>query len=211
MLVKICGITNLDDALLAAELGATALGFIFVHTSPRYTFPENAAAILRTVRQEFGAKAPLMVGVFVNTPREEILKILHVVSLDCLQFHGDEHPHELQGYEQRVWKAFRVSEKFQAESMLQYAAEAYVLDAYDPASYGGTGKTFNWQKAYDAKRYANIILSGGLKPQNILTAIRKVAPYGVDINSGVELVPGKKDHEKLRQLFSLLNTMEQNI
>lgn len=213
MLVKICGITNSEDALLAAELGASALGFIFVRTSPRYIVPETAATIIRTVQARLGNNAPLFVGVFANTVRKDIHEVLHRVPLDCLQFHGDEQPEELIGYDQQVWKAFRVGEDFDVKILSRYSdsVEACLLDAYDPASYGGTGKTFNWQKAEEAKKCVKIILSGGLKPHNILNAITTVAPYGVDVNSGVEKMPGKKDPEKLRQLFSLLTTRKQKI
>lgn len=211
MLVKICGITNLEDALLASELGAAALGFIFVRTSPRYIPPAEATVIVEGVRKRFGTASPFFVGVFVNAARQEIEQVQNIVSLECLQFHGDEPPEELLDYNQRVWKAFRVGENFQPQTLTSYTADAWLLDAYDPSLYGGTGKTFNWEKAIEAKKYANIILSGGLKPQNILNAIATVQPYGIDVNSGVETSPGKKDPEKLRHLFSLLTTRKYDL
>ncbi|HOV99449.1 MAG TPA: phosphoribosylanthranilate isomerase [Bacteroidota bacterium] len=204
MIIKICGITQEKDALYASELGATALGFIFVSTSPRYIEPAIAADIYQAVKVRFGEQSPQFVGVFVNATRSYINDVLQEVPLDCIQFHGDELPNEIQGYSQRIWKAFRVSNAFQPLILKDYDAEACVLDTYESQMYGGTGRTFNWRKAVEAKQYCNVILSGGLCSQNIHSAIEVVQPYGIDVNSGVELSPGKKDHKKLELLFQEL-------
>ncbi len=206
MLVKICGITNIEDALFVTECGADALGFIFVRTSPRYIDPIRAHTIIETVRCYCSLKKTLFVGVFVNSSRQDVNEVLKQCALDCLQFHGEEQPSDVEGYSQKVWKAFRVSDSFDCRVLTPYKVHAYLLDTYDVALYGGTGKTFNWQKAVEAKAYGNIILSGGLKPQNVLKAIETVQPYGIDVNSGVESEPGKKDHQKVKKLFELLKT-----
>ncbi|MCX7984297.1 MAG: phosphoribosylanthranilate isomerase [Bacteroidetes bacterium] len=204
MLVKICGITNVDDAMCATELGADALGFIFVSSSPRYVQLSHAAKIIHIVKGCYGTKAPLCVGVFVNADRIRISEVLQRVPLDCLQFHGDEQANDLKGYTQTVWKAFRVSEYFEAEVVKQYPIDVCVLDTYDPLSFGGTGKAFNWEKAVEVKKYRKVILSGGLHPGNVLQAYEQVQPFGIDVNSGVEFAPGKKDHQKLRLLFKIM-------
>lgn len=204
MLVKICGITNLDDAYCATDLGADALGFIFVPSSPRHVQVVQAEKIVHAVKTRYGTKAPLCVGVFVNATRTTINEVVQRVPLDCLQFHGDETVNDMKGYSQAIWKVFRVSEYFDPNVVKQYPVDTCVFDTYDPLTYGGTGKVFNWEKAIEAKKYCRVILSGGLNPGNILQAFEIVHPYGVDVNSGVESYPGKKDHQKMKLLFHIL-------
>jgi phosphoribosylanthranilate isomerase len=196
MKVKICGITRMEDALDAAEAGADALGFIFVRESPRYVNPETAGEIIRQLPPFI---AP--VGVFVNANREEILDTIHRSGIRCLQFHGEETPEEIEGFSLPVCKAFRVSRKFRIEELTPYRASAYLLDAFIDGIHGGTGKEFDWQIAVEAKKHGRIVLSGGLTPLNIERAVTMVAPYAIDVNSGVESAPGIKDKRKLLALF----------
>ena len=190
--VKICGITNLEDARLAVEYGADALGFVFYEGSPRHVFPE-------TVREIISHLPPFVttVGVFVNAPPQEIREVMDLAGLDVVQLHGDE-PQEECSLFPRVIKAFRVRELSDIERLKGYSVSAYLLDAYDPEVPGGTGQTFNWDIAVEAKKYGPIILAGGLTPENVADAVSRVRPYAVDVSSGVEAQKGKKDHEKMR-------------
>jgi phosphoribosylanthranilate isomerase len=202
MRVKICGITNPEDALIASDLGADALGFVFAKGSPRTIMPEAAGNII--------CKLPpfiVPVGVFVDSPIEEILSIIEYTGIQCVQLHGNESPSELTNINVPIIKAFRVHEHFRADTLTSFKASAYLLDTYVEGAAGGTGKTFDWNVAVDAKAYGRIILAGGLNPGNIRDAIRKVQPYGIDIGSGVESEPGKKDKRKLQQLFSAVHSL----
>ncbi len=190
--VKICGITNLEDARLAVEYGADALGFVFYEGSPRHVFPE-------TVREIISHLPPFVttVGVFVNASPQEIREVMDLAGLDVVQLHGDE-PQEECSLFPRVIKAFRVRELSDIERLKGYSVSAYLLDAYDPEVPGGTGQTFNWDIAVEAKKYGPIILAGGLTPENVADAVSRVRPYAVDVSSGVEAQKGKKDPEKMR-------------
>ena len=190
--VKICGITNPDDALAAAEFGADALGFVFYEQSPRCVTPERAGEIIRQLPPFIKT-----IGVFVNEHPSRINEIMHVAGLDMVQLHGDE-PQDMCDMWHRVIKAFRVREFTDLDRLKKYRVSAYLLDAYDPDLPGGTGQAFNWDIALEAKQYGSIILAGGLRPDNIGEAVARVRPYGVDVSSGVEKEKGVKDHEKLR-------------
>lgn len=190
--VKICGITNLDDALAALRFGADALGFVFFKGSPRYIAPEDAAVISRGL-PPFVTK----VGVFVDEAPEEVLRIVGLASLDAVQFHGNEPP-EICRVEHTAIKAIRVRTLSDLEPLGRYRVSAYLLDTYTPDALGGTGRIFNWDIALEAKRFGNIILAGGLTPDNVVRAVEYVRPYAVDVSSGVEAEKGRKDHEKLR-------------
>jgi phosphoribosylanthranilate isomerase len=196
MTVKICGITRLEDALLAAGEGAAAVGFIFAPSSPRYIDPESAGCIIRSL-------PPFVtpVGVFVNEPRESILRTIAVAGVRCLQLHGDETPADTEGYHLPVIKSFRVQQGFNPGVLAGYLTTAHLLDAYAPGAYGGTGQTFDWEIALHAGRYGSIILSGGITPENVVSAIRMARPYAIDVSSGVESSPGVKDPDKIRRLF----------
>ena len=176
MKVKICGITNLEDALVAAYLGADALGFIFAKESPRAVTPETARDIIKKLPSSI-----VSVGVFVNKPEEEILSIIEQTGIGCVQLHGNEMPADYSKINIPIIKAFRVNEHFQADTLEQFPAAAYLLDAYVIGTAGGTGKTFDWDTALKAKAFGRIILAGGLTPENIGDAIKKVRPYAVDI------------------------------
>jgi len=182
--VKICGITRLEDALFAAEQGADALGFIFVRTSPRYIDPDAAGCIVRSL-------PPFVtpVGVFVDEPREEILRAIAISGIRCLQLQGNEPPGETEGY---------------PELLRSYLTPAFLLDANVAGMHGGTGTTFDWNVAVRAKEHGRIILSGGLKPENVGDAVRTVRPYAVDVSSGVESLPGAKDPDRVLRFFRAL-------
>jgi len=190
--IKICGITNAGDASAAVEYGADALGFVFYQKSPRNVSVETARAIIESL-------PPFVttVGVFVNETVETISRIKAEAGLDIVQLHGEE-PASFCTAWPRVIKALRVSELSDLDALASYDASAYLLDAYSPVEYGGTGQVFNWDIAIEAKRYGRIILAGGLTPDNVAQAIELVRPYGIDVSSGVEKEKGKKDLNKLR-------------
>jgi phosphoribosylanthranilate isomerase len=188
MMVKICGITNREDALAAAESGASAIGFNFYTASPRYIAPEEAARI-----SEVLPAVVLKVGVFVNAPREEIFRVQEIAGLHVAQLHGDEPPGSVpKGM--RIWKALRVDDSFGPLKMEPYHVEAFLLDA--PSEFrGGSGRTFDWSKACGTGR--RIVLAGGLDETNVGEAIRVVRPWGVDACSRLEIAPGRKDHARM--------------
>lgn len=201
--IKVCGITNLDDARQAIQLGVDSLGFIFAD-SPRQVTAEQ-------VRQITDELPPFInqTGVFVDEDIEEIRKTADYCCLDTLQLHGTETPEYCKQLEEwKVIKAFRVRGRLEPKKMAAYEAAGYLLDTYQPEIPGGTGKTFNWNLAVEAKEVGPIILAGGLDPDNIITAVKKVKPYGVDINSGVESSPGQKDKQKLRKLVKNTRGLE---
>jgi phosphoribosylanthranilate isomerase len=194
--VKICGITNMEDALFAAECGADALGFIFHSKSPRSITPETAAAII--------AKLPpliMTVGVFVNEVPGQMRETLEMTGIKALQLHGEEPP-EACGIWTPVIKSFRVSDFVDLKLLEQYRnASALLLDTFSNAEYGGTGRIFNWDIAVEAKAMGRIILAGGLTPENVEEAVRRVRPYAVDVSSGVEAEKGRKDLKKVREFI----------
>jgi phosphoribosylanthranilate isomerase len=203
MKVKICGITNMEDALIAAELGADALGFIFVKTSPRHIRPSAARKIIQEL-----PPFVVPVGVVADTEHDEILELIEETGIGCVQLHGNESPKQLAKFPVPVYKSFRVDKGFNLETLQRYKGSAYLLDTYVDGTLGGTGKTFDWDIAIAAKAYGRIILAGGLTPENIAEAVKKVQPYAVDVNSGVESAPGKKDKNKLEQLFKTIRSLQ---
>jgi len=194
--VKICGITNLEDALFAVNAGADALGFVFYPQSPRYISPDRAREIVLRL-PPFVAK----IGVFVNEELDRVREIMAYCHLDYAQLHGDELPEQVAALAPRAIKAMRVRSAADVERLSAYRAAAYLLDAYHPTKPGGTGETWDWELAAAAKRYGPIILAGGLKPENVAAAIEWVHPYAVDVSSGVEVAPGIKDHHKVRRFI----------
>ncbi len=190
--VKICGITTVDDALMAVAAGADALGFVFHSLSPRNIGVEAAAAIIREV-------PPFVqtVGLFVNVPIEYVNDTVEATGLDVVQLHGDETPEYCRLVGRRVVKAFRIKDIDSLEPIRRYSVAGFLLDAWSPKAYGGTGMTFNWDIAKVAEQYGPIILAGGLTPENVAQAVETVSPFAVDVSSGVESVPGKKDPEKV--------------
>jgi len=192
--VKICGITSLADAIACVEAGADALGFMFYKRSPRYIQPTVAAEIARQLPEHI-----IRVGVFVNAQVATVKAVLAVCRLDLLQFHGDEPPDYCLQFNMRTMKAFRMRDTDSLRLLPAYETDFWLLDAYVPALRGGTGETFNWQLAVEAKKFGRaIFLAGGLTHENVAEAVRLVQPYGVDVSTGVESAPGKKDHAKVR-------------
>jgi len=202
MKVKICGITNLDDAREAIEAGADLLGFNFYARSPRYIPPGNAREITAQIRADGGR--PLLVGVFVNSPLEEMRSILEIAQIDLAQLHGDEPVRVAEQLNGRGLKALRPTSEteaeIEAERFAPYGppAPALLIDAYRKDQYGGTGHTADWSIATRLAQQYPILLAGGLTPENVAEAIQQVRPWGVDVASGVEVSPGKKDAAKMR-------------
>jgi len=194
--IKICGITNIEDALAAVEAGADALGFVFYNKSPRNISPDQAALLIRRLPPFVQA-----VGLFVNEELAAVNGIADRCGLDIVQLHGDESPAYCSGVRRRLIKAFRVKDETCLDLINGYDVAACLLDAWSPTAYGGTGKTFNWEIAAAAAAASKrIILAGGLTPENVAAAVRAVRPYAVDVSSGVESAPGIKDREKIRSL-----------
>jgi phosphoribosylanthranilate isomerase len=192
--VKICGITNLADAQAVAEAGADALGFNFYEKSPRFISIAQAAEISKQL-PPFVMRA----GVFVNAPEDFVLRAIAEAGLTMLQFHGDEPPEFCAQFGLMSMKAFRIRDEASLAELPKYATDAYLLDAFSPEARGGTGEKFNWDLAIEAQKFGKpIFLAGGLTPENVADAVRKVQPFGVDVSSGVESAPGKKDHAKVK-------------
>jgi phosphoribosylanthranilate isomerase len=192
--IKICGITNLEDAKAAVDFGADALGFVFYGKSPRSVSPARAASIISKLPPFIST-----VGVFVDESPEEIRKIAKETSIGIIQLHGDEPPEacRLPG---SVIKGIRVKSLESLDPLTAYQeyVSAFLLDAYAPDMPGGTGQVFNWDIAVEAKKFGRVILAGGLNHENISEAVRRVRPYAVDVSSGVELGKGKKDLLKMK-------------
>ena len=196
--VKICGITNLADAQAAVEAGADAVGFIFYEKSPRHVSLAQAAEISKQLPPYV-----MRVGVFVNAADQVILQAIAEAGLTMLQFHGDEPPEFCGRFGLMNMKAFRIRDAGSLEGISAYQTDAYLLDGYSPATLGGTGQTFNWDLAIEAQKFGKpIFISGGLTPENVAEAVGKVLPFGVDVSSGVEAAPGKKDHGKVRAFIA---------
>lgn len=195
--LKVCGVTSFEDACAAIDCGAEYLGFNFYPKSPRYIAPAAARAIIERLPDEV-----ISVGVFVNEPRpEDVDEILRVSGARMAQLHGDESPDYCASVgAERVIKALRAGDDFDARRVLDYPVSAVLLDAFDAKLYGGTGMTANWAIAREAARLTRVFLAGGLSPENIVEAIRAVEPFAVDVNSGVESAPGRKDASKLLAL-----------
>jgi phosphoribosylanthranilate isomerase len=180
--------------LAAAEAGADALGFVFYDASPRHVTPEAAAAIIRRL-----PPFVIKVGVFVDATEELVVRAIRECGLNLLQFHGEEAPEYCLQFGLMSMKAFRIRDAASLEALRNYPTDAWLLDAYSPGQPGGTGQSFNWDLAREARTLGRpIFLAGGLTPENVAEAIRRAQPYGVDVSSGVETAPGKKDYTKVR-------------
>jgi len=205
MFIKICGLTNLEDAQKAVELGADAIGFIFAR-SPRRAEPDKVKSIIRELKGDV-----LKIGVFVNEDAEKIKSIVKDCRLDAIQLHGDESPEFCSGFTGlKLIKAVRVKNIESLKIISDFKnIFACLLDTYSSDIYGGTGKTFNWELAVKAKEYKKpIILSGGLNIDNIEEAIRIIRPYGVDISSSIESRPGKKDITRMSRVIGLIKVLD---
>jgi phosphoribosylanthranilate isomerase len=205
--VKICGITRLGDARCAVEAGADLLGLIFYPKSPRFVTPEQAAAITRALRGEFGARAPRCVGVFVNEPVDRVRAVLDNAGLDLAQLHGDEPPAEVRKLQPRAFKAIRPQTGDDAQVVVNDYCDVapdddtlpqLLLDAYHPEKIGGTGVQADLDLACSLAQRFRLLLAGGLTPETVASAIKRVQPWGVDVSSGVEASRGIKDHARVR-------------
>lgn len=193
--VKICGITNLKDALAACSCGADAVGFVFAK-SPRRVSPAAARSIIKRLPPYL-----VTVGVFVNEDKGEVRKIAADCGLNCLQFHGDETPGYCNYFKDKykIIKAVRVRDNDSLAGLGKYNVDAFLLDTYVRGRRGGTGVKFNWDLAVKAKRYGKpVILAGGIKAGNAREAIKKVRPYAIDVSSAIEKAPGKKDYNLMK-------------
>jgi len=198
--IKICGITDLDDALAACGAGVDAVGFIFYLKSPRYISPRQAREIISAL-----PRGVAKVGVFVNDDPERIEEIAAICGLDLIQLHGDETPAYCRRFPaSMVIKAFSPRSADDLKGVGNYQVRAILVDAFAPGLYGGTGNTSNWELARTIGERYSLILSGGLNSANIEEAIAAVSPDAVDINSGVESVPGRKDHDKIRKIIEMI-------
>ncbi len=193
--IKVCGITRVEDALLAVRGGATAIGLNFYPGSPRYVDFGKGAVLGGVI-----PRGILRVGVFVDETAERILETARAARLDVVQLHGSETPHDCELLAPlRVWKAFRVSEEWSPRALAEYRCEAFLLDTASPEGFpGGTGKSFRWEIARQAAQYGKIIIAGGLDGGNVADAVRAGRPWGVDASSRIERSPGVKDPGKMR-------------
>ncbi len=204
--VKICGITNAADADAAMEAGANLLGFNFYKKSPRRIEPEAAAKIRSQLPKKVKA-----VGIFVNSLVADVIALRSSLKLDAVQLHGDESPESVAEIvpDVPVIKAFRVDPEFPLDTLEKYPdVFAFLFDAVHDGQYGGTGRTTDWDVARRAALSRRIILAGGLKVENVAAAVRIVRPYGVDVASGVESSPGKKDHGRIREFIQEVRRAE---
>jgi phosphoribosylanthranilate isomerase len=196
--IKICGITSIDDAQLAVDFGADAVGFVFWAGSPRCLTPERAGLIVATLPRFVTA-----VGVFVNQPPDQIRRVVDDVGLGAVQLHGDEPVDEWTSLPCQTIKAVGMDDAFDAASLTAWPGSVMpLLDVVDPERRGGTGRTIDWTRAAAAARTRRVVLAGGLRPDNVEEAIDLVAPYAVDVSSGVERQPGVKDPDRVRAFFA---------
>lgn len=196
MFVKICGITNAEDAKAVAARGADAVGFIFWPSSPRFIEPDAARSIVAMLPPSIAA-----VGVFVNQPSAHINDVAARVGLRAVQLHGDESPTFAAEIAKPVIKAVALKSGTAPDVDSWPKTVTLLLDVHDPVRRGGTGTMVDWSMAGELARHRRVILAGGLNPENVVEAITRVRPYGIDISSGVERSPGKKDHDRLAALF----------
>jgi len=202
--IKICGITNLNDALTAVNLGVDALGFVFYPQSPRFIFPDKAKKISRKI-----PPFTLCIGVFVNARKDEVLQIARECRLDGLQFHGNESPEYCSSFSAyKVIKSFALKTRSDLKSITHYNVHAILIDAYDPAHHGGTGKRADWKLAIEAKSFGPLILAGGLSESTVHEAMKILNPYAVDVSSSVEKRPGVKDTVKMRRFVEMVRVRD---
>jgi phosphoribosylanthranilate isomerase len=204
MEIKICGITNTEDAIHACDCGADALGFIFYEKSPRYVSPETAKHTIERLPRD-----TTLVGVFVNHDIQAVKEIYAFCGLDLIQLHGDESLEYCRQFPESILiKTFSPRSEEDRNIIKNYPVKAILIDARDSGLYGGTGKTSNWEMAATLKEKYPLILAGGLNPGNIKEAIKTVSPHAVDVNSGVEVSPAKKDPEKVKTIIEMVHAVK---
>jgi phosphoribosylanthranilate isomerase len=201
--VKICGLTSVADALAAAEAGADMIGLMFYEKSLRHISLAQAVEIARAL-----PPFVLKVGVFVNPDEAQVMEAIAACGLNLLQFHGDETSEFCTQFGQMSVKALRVQNADSLAALENYATDAFLLDAYSKSGLGGTGEKFNWDLAIEAQKFGKpIFLAGGLTPENVADAVEKVKPFAVDVSSGVESAPGKKDAAKVRAFIAAVRAV----
>ncbi len=215
-IVKICGITNLDDAILATNAGADMLGFIFYPPSPRYIAPERAREIVSTVRMQI--VTPKFVGIFVNELPERVRAVMETTQIDLVQLHGNESAAMVRELAPRVYKSLQPRDANDAQSLIAtYCssidgnAPAFIIDGKPQKLPGGNGTRADWEIAAEIAREFPILLAGGLNAENVVEAVRTVQPWGVDVSSGVERAPGLKDHDKVREFIEKVHLPRQAV
>ncbi len=214
--VKICGVTSPEEAVLAADLGADLIGLNFYPPSPRSLEPRQGLEIAAAVRGRAGdghARRVMLAGVFVNAPRRRLEEIDNEVRLDLLQFHGDETPEEVAPFRERALKAFRVRDRLDPQNLAGFdGVWGVLIDARHPRLYGGSGESWRFESLPElaAALPRRTFIAGGLKPRNVRAAIAAARPYGIDLCSGVEAEPGRKDPELLRRLFEEISRGDEN-
>ena len=203
--VKICGVTNVADGLAAAEAGADMIGLNFYEKSPRYLTVAQAVEISRAL-----PPFVMRVGVFVNPEEALVTRAIGECNLSLLQFHGDETSEFCTQFSLMSIKALRVRDAESLKALANFQTDAFLLDAHSKSGLGGTGEQFNWDQAVEAQKFGKpIFLAGGLTPENVAEAVKKVQPFGVDVSSGVESAPGKKDHAKVKSFVEAVRQADQ--
>ena len=204
MKIKICGITKIEDAILAVSLGATHIGLNFFPASPRYIDKQKALSITNMLSKL--ENPPIVVGVFVNESELTIRQVMKQVNLQLAQLHGDESPDLINQLEPVAFKAYRLGKTTLPNNLPSFC----LVDAYVKGQYGGAGQTADWAKAASIARDTHIFLAGGLTPENVIPAIRQVQPWGVDVASGIEVEPGIKDPQLMRKFISNALSINKN-
>ncbi len=200
--IKICGITNYEDAELCLSYGADMLGFIFYGPSPRHIDPEQAGNIIQKLKDQFDF---IPIGVFVNSSYESITDTIQKSGVHTIQFHGDEPWSFVKSFKEPKIKAFRIKDRIDLSQCEKYLdVNFFLLDTFSKKIYGGTGKSFDWNFLDGFRHKERLILSGGLDSNNIIQAIESISPYAVDLSSSLEDKPGKKDKSKVKNFFSTL-------
>ena len=201
MQVKICGITNVQDAFQCCELGANALGFIFYEKSERYIGYKQAAEIIKQL-----PPFVLKVGIFVNSAVNEVNDTVSSIGLNAVQLHGNETPEYIKQIRHHAIKGFRVSNDFDFSDLEKYKNCSFLLDTYSPNNMGGTGNTFDWS-IIPLKFRDTIILAGGISAENVEYIFRNIKPVAIDLSSSLEISPGRKDSKKLNEFFNIINKL----
>ncbi len=201
MKIKVCGITNIEDALFCEACGADALGYVFYPKSKRYISPEKAEEISKAL-----SPLTMKVGVFVNASAEEVYRTFETARLNLVQLHGDESPEFVNGLTVPAIKVFRVDKNFNYQTLNLYNAKYFILDTYAISEYGGTGIPFDWAKI-PPETQNHVIIAGGVSEKNIEQIIKEVQPYGIDVSSSLESSPGKKDKTKVEIFFKTIRNI----